>query len=250
VTAACDPSRDRGPSPDAEAERDLVAAARRGDPAAVERLYRAHYGPVTAHVRRLVGADPDGDDLVQETFVAALTALRGFRGESRLSTWLHCLTVRVVRRHWRRRRFRRAREEDLAAERAATAPDTSAEPTAALAAREQARRLYAALATLSPKLREAFVLRHVEALELDEAAAVAGVRPGTLAVRCHRALAALRAAGFDALDGAAPSAPSDAGTAGAGGARAAGAGRDGRSGREAGADGGSHGRAATIQTAL
>lgn len=180
---------------DPEAERTLVAAARRGEPDAVERLYRAHYGAVTAHVRRMVGADPEADDLVQDTFVAALGSLRGFRGDARLATWLHCLTVRVVRRHWRRRRFRRARADEYADARTVLA-EPNAEPTQELAAREQTRRLYAALEKLSPKLREAFVLRHVEALPLEEAAVIAGVRPPTLAVRCHRALAALRGLGF------------------------------------------------------
>ena len=60
--------------------------ASRGDRPAFDALYRSHVDWVYRRLSRLVGLDPERDDLVQQVFVEAYRALPRFRGESSFST--------------------------------------------------------------------------------------------------------------------------------------------------------------------
>jgi RNA polymerase sigma-70 factor (ECF subfamily) len=83
--------------------------------------------------------------------------------------------------------------------------DGAADPERLAAAREQARRVEAAVDRLPATQRAAFVLRDVEGLDTTAAAATLGVSPLVLRVRLHRAHRALRAELGEAV-GAAPAA--------------------------------------------
>src|SRR3954463_15852731 len=89
------------PTPEDEAE--LVAACVAGDQAAQRALFRREYPRVNATVYRILGPARDLDDLVQETFIAAFRGLARFRGDSRLSTWIDKIAVRIVFEHVRAR---------------------------------------------------------------------------------------------------------------------------------------------------
>ncbi len=67
------------------------------------------------------------------------------------------------------------------------------EPDRDLQAREDLARLQAALARLDDAQREAFVLRVVEQLSLEEAAAILGARVATVSYRARRAEEKVRA---------------------------------------------------------
>ena len=173
----------------AHEEAEVIARARCGDRSAQGALYWRHYPTVRRHVQHLLGPDPDVDDVVQDVFVSVFASLRGFRGESSLKTWLHRVTVRVARRYWRRRAVRRA----LGVAWATAAPASGATvPGPDSDAREQLRLLYEALGRISPRLREAFVLRCVEGLSVEAAARVAGVRPDAMKQRARRAVCQLQ----------------------------------------------------------
>jgi len=89
------------PTPEVEAE--LVAACLKGDVAAQRALFRREYPRVNATIYRILGPTREVDDLVQETFIAAFRGLAKFRGESRLSTWIDRIAVRVAFDHVRTR---------------------------------------------------------------------------------------------------------------------------------------------------
>lgn len=71
----------------------------------VDEIYRRHGAMVRRRVRRFYGAD-EADDVVHEVFEQVLRAGSGFRGESRVTTWLYQLTTRhcLIRRRNARRR--------------------------------------------------------------------------------------------------------------------------------------------------
>ncbi|MCZ6683421.1 MAG: sigma factor, partial [Planctomycetota bacterium] len=65
--------------------------------AALDTLVRAHREPVARLAGRLLGWSPDVEEVVQEVFVSALTAMGGFRGRSSIETWLSRITINKCR---------------------------------------------------------------------------------------------------------------------------------------------------------
>ena len=92
--------------PNHEPETDdaaLIAAARQGDGAAFARLFRSHADAVRTRVTRLVGPVAERDDLVQKVFIAFHRALPTYRGDARVSTYLHRIAVNTAYDHLRGR---------------------------------------------------------------------------------------------------------------------------------------------------
>ena len=93
--------------PHREPEADdaaLIAAARQGDGAAFARLFRRHADAVRTRITRLVGPVAERDDLVQKVFIAFHRGLPIYRGDARLSTYLHRIAVNTAYDHLRGRR--------------------------------------------------------------------------------------------------------------------------------------------------
>ena len=70
-------------------ERELLAAARRGDEDAFGRLVAAHRRELHAHCYRMLGSVPDAEDALQEALLRAWRGLPGFEGRSPLRSWLY-----------------------------------------------------------------------------------------------------------------------------------------------------------------
>lgn len=151
------------PTPEDDAE--LVAACVAGEGAAQRALFRREYPRVNATVYRLVGSARDADDLVQETFIAVFRGLARFRGDSKLSTWIDRIAVRVVFHHIRSR-GRAPIPLDILGEVEGAGGSTDAQAHA----RDGLRRLYAALAELTPEARTAFALFAIDGRSISEVA--------------------------------------------------------------------------------
>lgn len=139
------------------------------------------------------GAAADAEDVTQEVFVRAHRALSGFRGESRLSTWLYRMAFNLAVDH--RRRLGRAASqvdeevlEGLPAGRRGDDPHRSAE------AGERARRIAALMAELSEEQRSALHLHYWMGHTVVEIAELLGVAPGTVKSHLHRGRLRLRGA--------------------------------------------------------
>jgi RNA polymerase sigma-70 factor, ECF subfamily len=168
------------PTPEGEAE--LVAACIAGDAAAQRALFRREYPRVHATVYRIIGPARDLDDLVQETFIAVFRGLARFRGESRLSTWIDRIAVRVVFEHIRAR-GRTPVPFGVIAE----VEDTSSVSEAQVHARDGLRRLYAVLGELTPEARTAFALYAIDGRSIADVAKLVGVSVVTAKLRIWRA---------------------------------------------------------------
>lgn len=169
---------------------ELVARARRGDLRAWSLLYQQHFDRVFRRLCHLVGQAAVAEDLTQETFARAVVALPGFDGRAALSTWLCGIANNVARNYVRDQDTRRRAEQGLA-DLAALRPDgETVDRTHLRKLRSEA--LYAALARLPDHLREAFVLREVEGLSMQEAATQLGISSNNMTVRVWRAREALR----------------------------------------------------------
>jgi RNA polymerase sigma-70 factor (ECF subfamily) len=183
----------------ADPDSALLARLRAGDDGAFETLVRA-YGPrLYATARRLLRAEEDARDAVQDAFLQAFRGLDRFAGDARLSTWLHRIVVNAALMKLRtRRRKPEASIDDLLpkflddghqAEPASPwrrAPETPLE-------REQVRALVRSkIDELPESYRVVLVLRDVEELDTEETAALLGLSANAVKTRLHRARQALR----------------------------------------------------------
>lgn len=161
----------------------VIAAAQRGDASAMTELFEAHRQRVARQILRMTGDTTSVDDLVQEVFIAAFTALPGFRRDAQFDTWLHTIAINKVRNWWDARRRREIRERDAIG----GAPNEAQNPEQDALAAEHLRRFYAALGALPDKLREAFTARAIDHLSLVDASALLGVPVSTVSYRTRRA---------------------------------------------------------------
>lgn len=157
------------------------------DQAVQARVYAEHAPAVARRLQYLCGEVELARDLAQETFVVAFSQA-SFRGDASVRSWLQGIAYNLWRAHVRKRRRRRALDVARSPRPQVSDTEQSAEQ------RELLERLEAAMATLSPRLREAFVLRHIEELSLQEASALTGVRVSTLSARATKASALVRKA--------------------------------------------------------
>jgi RNA polymerase sigma-70 factor (ECF subfamily) len=156
----------------------LAHAAGRGDHAALARLVRETQGEVWRLCAHLV--DPAAaDDLAQDTYLRAIPALRGFRGDASVRTWLLAIARRVCAAEI----SVRSRDRRLAVRLAAT-------PSGALASAPGPGgqvEVGLLLAALEPDRRAAFVLTQMLGCSYAEAAAICGCPVGTIRSRVARA---------------------------------------------------------------
>lgn len=178
-------------------DTELVQHARQGDARALESLMRRHNRTLFRTARAILNDDAEAEDAVQEAYIQAFRALDGFRAESKFSTWI----VRIVANQALMRRRRRVREaqvlpidrengEALMEGTADPAPGPEGEAMNAQMRRLLERRI----ADLPDLYREAFVLRAVEEMSVEETAEALGVPEATVRTRFFRARALLRAA--------------------------------------------------------
>ncbi|MBN2448440.1 MAG: sigma-70 family RNA polymerase sigma factor [Phycisphaerae bacterium] len=152
-------------------------------------IVTAHQERVARLAKRLLGWSDDVQDVVQEVFVRALTALPSFREQSQLDTWLFRITVNECRRRQRWRLFRLRRHSETEHECEARVP---AGPDADLLDEETFGRVRDAVRCLKPRDREVIVLRYFESMPSAEIGAVLNISPGAADVRLNRARQRLR----------------------------------------------------------
>lgn len=169
-------------------EDDLVLRVGRGDGAALTLVYRQHHVAVRAFAQRLVGDVEAAEDLVQDVFAALPRAIRGFRGDSALRTFLVSIAVNHAKTHVRAAARRRAALARLARE-----PEpTSGDPERDALRRELADRLLLALDELPLEQRVVVVLSEVEERTSVEIAQIVGAPEGTVRTRLFHAKRKLR----------------------------------------------------------
>jgi RNA polymerase sigma-70 factor (ECF subfamily) len=179
----------------AEIDQDalLVERCLRGEESAWEDLVRTHTRRVYAICLRFTNREHEAQDLTQEVFLRVFRTVRSFRaGEGSFTVWLTRLTRNLLIDNYRRTRGERLTdsiEEQLPMLEERTAIE--ARTDAMLAGREAGEVLQAALARLSPELREAVILRDLEGMEYREIATTLNVPEGTVKSRLNRGRAEL-----------------------------------------------------------
>lgn len=162
---------------DVEPIDDLVAASRRGNREAQQRLYECCHQRVYRLLVRMVGRS-DADDLLQQVFLQVFRSLSQFSGQSRFETWLYRVSVNESLQHLRKQRCRRwvSLESDFMDRQ----PDQERDF-------DHKELMEHALARLDPELRSLFLLREMEKQSYAEIATARQIPEGTVASRLSRA---------------------------------------------------------------
>ncbi len=180
MPAARDAERPAAASTD-EALSALVEAARAGDSAAFDEVYRRTARQV--HGLLLSRVPPrEADDLVQEVFLIAWRRLSALRQPAAFVGWIATI-ARNAAADWHRAPARRTEGDE---------PD-EALPAPAVALSETGLAAFDAIRKLPETYRETLLLRLVEGLSGPEIAAVTGLTPDSVRVNLSRGMKRLRA---------------------------------------------------------
>lgn len=170
--------------------RELLRRSAAGDEAAFRDLVERHEGRVYRLALQLLGDPVAAEEAAQETFVRLYRSLDGLRGDARLSTWLHRVTVNLCRDEQRRlKRAERLTDLDTAAPKLVVLGSQTDD----LEREEMRQRIRAALERLPEQQKEAIVLRYLSELSYAEISEATGASPNTVASRVYRGLRQLGA---------------------------------------------------------
>ena len=175
-------------SPTAILEGDLVSRARRGDLQAYDELVKRYQERIYATLYHMTSNHEDANDLAQEAFIKAYSALKSFKGGSSFYTWLYRIAVNKTINFLKQRKNKfhlSLNDIDFNAEHD---PDLMAlisdkTPTRDVALSELQKQLNEALLTLSEPHRMVVVLHDVQGLSHDEIAEIMDCNIGTVRSR-------------------------------------------------------------------
>jgi RNA polymerase sigma-70 factor (ECF subfamily) len=166
-----------------EEDREFVERYARGDTRAFDSIVQRYEQRVYAITLRMTGNVEDARDAMQDVFISALRALRSFRGDAQLSTWIHRVAVNASLDVLRKRKRHVTHPIEEAHE--TPSDDISPEDAAANAAR--AVEVQRALSSVSEEHRAVLVLHDLNDLDYAETAAALDIPVGTVKSRLHRA---------------------------------------------------------------
>ena len=182
-----------------ENEARMLAQLRAGESQAYEKLVRTYASRLMAVAQRILENEADAADAVQDAVLALFRSLEGFRGHSRISTWLH----RVVTNTALMRLRARVRKPECSVENLLPAyyedghridprPAWRESPDEVLQREESRRMVHEKISRLPEDSRNVLLLRDIQQLSTAEAAKQLDVSETVVKTRLHRARQSLR----------------------------------------------------------
>jgi len=170
-----------------QSDEELLAGHVAGDPQAFSELVYRHRDRLWAVAIRTMGDANEAEDALQDALISAFRRAEQFRGDAKVTTWLHRIVVNACLDRIRRRT---ARPTSPLPEHETT--DSGLPPaTDRIEQRETQLLIAEALAELPDDQREAVLLVDVEGWPIEDAARMLGCPAGTVKSRCSRGRAKL-----------------------------------------------------------
>lgn len=174
-----------------------IEALRSGDRAEFARLVDAYSAPIYRLGLKMLGNPQDAEDILQNTFLNALTHLADFEGRSSVSTWLYRIASNEALMLLRRKK-NTVNLDDFQPDDAEETPlpevfvDWSALPEDELLSGESKKALDAAVKKLPDSLRMVFLLRDIEGISIRDTAEILNLTETNVKTRLLRARMFLR----------------------------------------------------------
>jgi RNA polymerase sigma-70 factor (ECF subfamily) len=171
----------------------IVERALTGDAEAFGELVRRWERRIFALTYGMLGREEDARDATQETFLAAFRNLRGFRGEAKVSSWLHRIAVNQCISRQRRAKVRSESALDEEHENDASfATPVSESPVRVVEGRQETLAVRRAINSLPVELRQVVVMKEFEELTFREIADALDLPLSTVKSRLYTALKQLQ----------------------------------------------------------
>ena len=164
--------------------RTLALAARDGESVAFTQLYERTHEQAWRVLYRVVGQSPDLEDLVQESYIQLMRALKTYRGDSRVSTFLHRVCVNVGLMYLRGKRRRKEETTDEVPE---SPTDERHDPERAAQVKQAAALVQQALSQLSEEKAAVFVYHELLGMKPEEISELVDCPVNTVRSRLNRA---------------------------------------------------------------
>lgn len=178
----------------ATSDEQIVEQALTGDADAFGEIVRRWERRIFALAYGMLGREEDARDATQETFMAAFRNLRGFRGEAKVSSWLHRIAVNQCITRQRRAKVRKEAGLDDETEKDAGSFATPLErsPSRVVENLERTVAVRRAVNSLPLELRQVIVMKEFEELTFREIADALGLPLSTVKSRLYTALRQLQ----------------------------------------------------------
>ncbi len=182
------------------AETEFIERLKDGDAKAFDTLVTRYSGDIYSLLFRVTEDAEEAGDLTQETFLSVFKAIKNFRGDADLKTWLFRIAINQSRnrfRWWKRRRREKTVSLDAPFGESETPMHETisgnlANPEENILRRERENFLSNALSSLPENFRLAVVLCDIEGLSYEEIASVLEINIGTVKSRIARGREELR----------------------------------------------------------
>jgi RNA polymerase sigma-70 factor (ECF subfamily) len=172
----------------------IVERALTGDAEAFGELVRRWERRIFALTYGMLGREEDARDATQETFLAAFRNLRGFRGEAKVSSWLHRIAVNQCISRQRRAKVRSesALDDEQENDAGGLAAPISESPLRFVEGRQETLAVRRAINSLPVELRQVVVMKEFEELTFREIADVLELPLSTVKSRLYTAFKQLQ----------------------------------------------------------
>jgi len=165
-----------------EGDAGLVAEARQGSEKAFRQLVERYHPMAYAVVRGILGKRSDVEDVAQEVFIKIFRGLSGFRGDSKLSTWIYTVARNEAINAARKSNPAGASIDDVVLE----SPE-ELRPDKLYHRKIQQEEIERGLSELDPDYRLALELRYMGEMSYAEVSEAMGLPIGTIKTYIHRA---------------------------------------------------------------
>ena len=159
-------------APPLEQDADMLKRLQGGDRTAMAELYDRYFDRLYSLVFNQVDRNRDiAEDIVQETFLAALKSAKGFKGRSSAYTWLCSIAYHKVADHYRRQSRERKRMVsgiDVDTVDDVENPGRQPQPDSLIESAETRQVVNEALAKLPWDYRQVLILKYVEEMSVLE----------------------------------------------------------------------------------
>ena len=175
-------------------DENIVERALTGDAEAFSEIVRRWERRIFALAYGILGREEDARDATQETFLAAFRSLRGFRGEAKVSSWLHRIAVNQCITRQRRAKVRNeaALEDEQERDAAKFSAPVSFSPARTVESRQITDAVRCAVNSLPMDLRQIVVMKEFEELTFREIADTLDLPLSTVKSRLYTAMKQLQ----------------------------------------------------------